>query len=154
MASFIALQGALSDLSYLVGQATPLATEWAAKTASGDPNPTATYLMLLNAAVTDSQTVMSTLAGLEVTGTGYARQPVPWAAPLAARTIANSLLVQFGPFSDASGLSAPVLAAALVTRMTGTSGICLMAWNLSGGLTTTQNQALQLAAGGLVMGLT
>lgn len=153
MSSFIALQGALTDLGYLVGQSTPLAAEWAAKTSSGDPNPTTTYLMLLNAAVVDSQTVMATLAGLEVTGTGYARQPVPWAAPLSARTIANSLLVQFGPFSDASGLSAPVLAAALVTRMTGSSGICLMAWNFSS-LTTTQNQALQLAAGGLVMGLT
>lgn len=154
MTGFIAAQGALSDLAYLVGQSTALASEWAAKTAAGDPAPTTTYLMLTNSTINDTQTVMTTLATLEVTGTGYARQPVPWAAPISARTMANSFLVQFGPFSDPSGLSAPVLGAALVTRVTGNSGICLMAFNLASGLTTTQNQALQIAAGGLVIGIT
>jgi hypothetical protein len=154
MSGFIAMQGCLSDLSYLVGQSTPLAAEWAAKTAAGDPNPMTTYLMLLSAAPTDSGSDMGTLAGIEVTGTGYARQPVSWASPVSTtRSIANGLLTQFGPFTDASGLNLPVMGAALVTRATGTSGISLMLWSLASGLTTAQNQVLQVAAGNLVMTL-
>ena len=155
---FIALQGAVSALDYLNGRATVLDAEWQAKTAGGDPQPKTTYLMLLTAAVTDAQTDMTTLVGLEAAGTGYARQPVPWgAASTSTRQSTNTDLIQFGPFSDPSGLAAPVTGAALVTRMTSSAGqptgLCLMAWNLASAITTQQNQALQLAAGALTMTL-
>lgn len=155
---FIAVQGAVSALDFLNGRTTALEAEWAAKTAGGDPQPKTTYLMLLTAVVTDSQTDMATLLGIEAAGTGYARQPVPWAAAsTGTRVAANSDLIQFGPFSDPTGLAAPVTGAALVTRMTTSagqpSGLCLMAWNLATAITTAQNQALQLAAGALTMTL-
>lgn len=156
---FIALQGAVSALDFLTGRTTTaLEAEWQAKTAGGDPQPKTTYLMLLTQLVTDAQTDMTTLVGIEVAGTGYARQPVPWgAAATDVRSASNSDLVQFGPFSDPSGLAAPVTGAALVTRMTSSagqpSGLCLMAWNLGDAITTAQNQALQLAPGSLSMTL-
>lgn len=155
---FVAVQGAVSALDYLAGRTTALQAEWDAKTAGGDPQPRTTYLMLLTQVVTDAQTDMATLIGIEATGTGYARQPVPWAASsTSTRTASNSDLVQFGPFSDPSGLGAPITGAALVTRMTSSAGqptgLCLMAWNLGTAVTTQQNQALQLPAGTLTMTL-
>lgn len=155
---FIAVQGAVSALDHLTGRSTALEAEWLAKTQAGDPLPKATYLMLLTQAVTDAQTDMTTLLGIEAAGTGYARQPIPWAAATTGtRTATTSDLVQFGPFSDAAGLAAPVTGAALVTRMTSSAGqptgLCVMAWNLATPITTSQNQALQLAAGSLTMTL-
>ncbi|MGW3153722.1 phage tail fiber protein [Streptomyces sp. NPDC001089] len=155
---FIALQGAVSALDFLDGRVTALEAEWQAKTAAGDPQPKTTYLMLLTAVVTDSQTDMATLVGIEAAGTGYARQPVPWgAAATSTRTASTTDLIQFGPFPDATGLAAPITGAALVTRMTSSAGqpngIALMAWNLASPITTAQNQALQLAAGSLSMTL-
>lgn len=155
---FIAVQGAVSALDYLTGRSTGLEAEWGAKTAAGDPQPKTTYLMLLTQEVTDAQTDMTTLLGFEAAGTGYARQPVPWgAAASGARQAATTDLVQFGPFSDATGLAAPVAGAALVTRMTSSAGqptgLVLMAWNLATAITTQQNQALQLSAGALTMTL-
>lgn len=155
---FIGLQGAISALDFLNGRTTALEAEWQAKTAAGDPQPKTTYLMLLTAVVTDAQTDMTTLVGLEAAGTGYARQPVPWgAASTSTRQSANTDLIQFGPFNDPTGLAAPVTGAALVTRMTSSAGqptgLCLMAWNLASAITTAQNQALQLAAGALTMTL-
>jgi hypothetical protein len=155
---FIALQGAVSSLDYLNGRSTALDAEWQAKTAGGDPQPKTTYLMLLTQVVTDAQTDMTTLVGIEAAGTGYARQPIPWgAASTSTRTAANTDLVQFGPFNDPTGLAAPVTGAALVTRMTSSAGqptgLALMAWNLASPITTAQNQALQLAAGSLTMTL-
>jgi hypothetical protein len=152
MSGFIALSGALGSLGYLAGQSTPLDAEWAAKSASGDPQPKTSYLMLLGSTLTDAQTTMATLASLEVSGTGYARQPIPWGSP-ASRAISNNVLIQFGPFADPSGLNTSVQAAAMVTRMTSASGLCLMAWNLASPLATTQNQALQIAVGALTMSL-
>jgi hypothetical protein len=154
VSGFIALSGALSSLGYVAGLSTVLDTEWAAKVSGGDPQPRTGYLMLLGSAVTDAQTTMATLASLEVSGTGYARQPIQWSPPAAgSRSIANATLVQFGPFADPSGLNVAVQAAALVTRMTSASGLGLMAWNLTSPLTTTQNQALQIAVGALTMSL-
>jgi hypothetical protein len=155
---FIAAQGAASALDFLNGRATALEAEWQAKTAAGDPQPKVTYLMLLTQVVTDAQTDMTTLVGIEAAGTGYARQPIPWGvASSSTRTATNTDLVQFGPFSDPTGLAAPVTGAALVTRMTSSAGqptgLCLMAWNLGSAITTQQNQALQLAAGSLTMTL-
>ncbi|MEV5264818.1 phage tail fiber protein [Streptomyces werraensis] len=155
---FIAVQAAVSALDFITGRSTVLEAEWQAKTASGDPQPRTTYLMLLTQFVTDEQTDMTTLVGIEAAGTGYARQPVPWAAASSdTRRTANSDLVQFGPFSDPVGLATPITGAALVTRMTSTagqpSGLCLMAWNLGTPITTAQNQALQLAPGSLSMTL-
>ncbi|MFF1693121.1 hypothetical protein ACFVXC_05765 [Streptomyces sp. NPDC058257] len=155
---FIAVQGAVSALDHLSGRSTVLEAEWLAKTQGGDPLPRATYLMLLTQTVTDAQTDMTTLVGIEAAGTGYARQPIPWsAATSATRSATTSDLVQFGPFSDPTGLAAPVTGAALVTRMTSSagqpSGLCLMAWNLATPITTSQNQALQLAPGSLTMTL-
>ncbi|MEV8399233.1 phage tail fiber protein [Streptomyces niveus] len=155
---FIAVQGAVSALDHLAGRPTALEAEWLAKTQAGDPLPRATYLMLLTQVVTDAQTDMATLLGIEAAGTGYARQPIPWsAAATGTRTSTTSDLVQFGPFSDPAGLAAPVTGAALVTRMTSSAGqptgLCLMAWNLGTPITTSQNQALQLAAGSLQMTL-
>ncbi|MFD9815136.1 hypothetical protein [Streptomyces sp. NPDC059080] len=158
MAGFLAVQGAVSALDYLAGRSTALDAEWLAKAQGGDPLPRATYLMLLTQAVADGQTDMPTLLGIEAAGTGYARQPIPWsAASIGTRSATTSDLVQFGPFSDAAGLVAPVTGAALVTRMTSLAGqptgLCLMAWNLDNPITTSQNQALQLAAGSLTMTL-
>lgn len=150
MAGYVASSGALSALDYLVGHSTAIAAEWSRKTAAGDTAPTATYLMLLNATITDSQTSMATIAPMEVSGTGYARQQVLWSAA-ASRAIANSDPITFGPFADASGLSAPVLSACLVTTLTGTLGLVLMNWTLSPSITTAQNQSLQIAAGALSM---
>lgn len=155
---FIALSGAVSALDYLAGRTTALQAEWDAKTASGDPQPKTTYLMLLTQVVVDAQTDMATLIGIEAAGTGYARQPVPWgAASTSTRQAANSDLIQFGPFPDPTGLAAPVTGAALVTRMTSSAGqpagLCLMAWNLASAITTQQNQALQLPVGALTMTL-
>ncbi|MFC9505413.1 hypothetical protein [Streptomyces sp. NPDC057002] len=155
---FIAVQGAVSGLDYLTGRTTGLEAEWQAKTAAGDPQPKTTYLMLLTQVVTDAQTDMTTLIGIEAAGTGYARQPIPWgAASTSTRQSTTTDLVQFGPFSDATGLAAPVTGAALVTRMTSSAGqptgLCLMAWNLETAITTQQNQALQIAAGALTMTL-
>ncbi|MEV7902163.1 phage tail fiber protein [Streptomyces anulatus] len=155
---FIAVQGAVSGLDFLTGRSTSLEGEWQAKAAGGDPQPKTTYLMLLTQALTDAQTDMATLLGIEAAGTGYARQPVPWgAASTDSRQCATTDLVQFGPFSDATGLAAPVAGAALVTRMTSSAGqptgLCLMAWNLASPITTQQNQALQLAVGALTMTL-
>ncbi|MFE4527112.1 hypothetical protein ACFRMO_07925 [Streptomyces anulatus] len=158
MPGFIAVQGAVSALDYLTGRSTGLEAEWQAKIAGGNPQPKTTYLMLLTQTVTDAQTDMATLLGIEAAGTGYARQPVPWgAASTDTRRSANVDLVQFGPFSDPTGLAAPVAGAALVTRMTSSAGqptgLCLMAWNLDSAITTQQNQALQLAVGALSMTL-
>lgn len=155
---FIAVQGAVSALDHLTGRSTALEAEWLAKTQGGDPLPKATYLMLLTQTVADAQTDMASLLGIEAAGTGYARQPIPWsAAATGTRTSATSDLVQFGPFSDPTGLAAPVTGAALVTRMTSSAGqptgLCLMAWNVDTPITTSQNQALQIAAGSLQMTL-
>jgi hypothetical protein len=155
---FIAVQGAVSALDYLNGRSTVLDAEWQAKTSAGDPQPRTTYLMLLTQVVTDAQTDMTTLVGIEAAGTGYARQPIPWgAASTSTRAATNTDLVQFGPFSDPTGLAAPVTGAALVTRMTSSAGqptgLCLMSWNLASAITTAQNQALQLAGGALTMTL-
>ncbi|WP_326745303.1 MULTISPECIES: hypothetical protein [unclassified Streptomyces] len=155
---FIAVQGAVSALDHLTGRSTALEAEWLAKSQAGDPLPRATYLMLLTQVVTDAQTDMTTLTGIEASGTGYARQPIPWlAAAVGTRTATTSDLVQFGPFPDPTGLAAPVTGAALVTRMTSSAGqpagLCVMAWNLATPITTSQNQALQLAAGSLQMTL-
>lgn len=156
---FIAVQGAVSALDYLTGRVTGLETEWAAKAQAGDPQPKTTYLMLLTQVVSDAQAAdIAALASTEASGTGYARQPVPWGpASAETRTAATTDLIQFGPFPDASGLAAPVTGAALVTRMTTSSaqpaGLCLMAWNLEAAITTQQNQALQIAAGSLTMTL-
>ncbi|MEV6309981.1 hypothetical protein AB0M10_15450 [Streptomyces sp. NPDC051840] len=155
---FIAVQGAVSALDHLTGRVTALEAEWAAKQQAGDPLPRATYLMLLTQVVADGQTDMTSLLGIEASGTGYARQPVPWgAAGSPARGATTTDLVQFGPFPDPTGLAAPVTGAALVTRMTGSAGqptgLCLMAFNLATPVTTSQNQALQLAAGSLQMTL-
>lgn len=155
---FIALNGALSALDHLTGRSTLLEAEWLAKQQGGDPQPKATYLMLLTGVVTDSQTTMAQLTGLEVIGSGYARQVVPWAAADATgRFLANSDLVQFGPFSDPGGISDVVTGAALVTRMTSApgspAGLGLMAWNLNTPLTVVQNQALQIAVSALSMTL-
>ncbi|WP_274032550.1 hypothetical protein [Streptomyces sp. MMBL 11-1] len=158
MPGFIAVQGAVSALDFLTGRSTGLEAEWQAKVAGGNPTPKTTYLMLLTQTVTDVQTDMATLLGIEAAGTGYARQPVPWGpASTDTRRSANVDLVQFGPFSDPTGLAAPVAGAALVTRMTSSAGqptgLCLMAWNLDSAITTQQNQALQLAVGALSMTL-
>ncbi|MEW1922256.1 hypothetical protein [Streptomyces sp. NPDC088360] len=155
---FIAMQGAVSALDHLTGRSTALEAEWLAKSQAGDPLPKATYLMLLTQVVADAQTDMTTLTGIEAAGTGYARQPVPWlASATATRTASTSDLVQFGPFSDATGLAAPVTGAALVTRMTSSAGqpagLVLMTWNLDTPISTSQNQALQLAPGSLQMTL-
>ncbi|MGW3275872.1 phage tail fiber protein [Streptomyces kronopolitis] len=155
---FIAVQGGVSALDYLTGRSTALEAECLAKTQAGDPLPKTTYLMLLTQTVTDSTTDMTSLVGIEAAGTGYARQPIPWAAASSStRTSTTSDLVQFGPFSDPTGLAAPVTGAALVTRMTSSAGqptgLCLMAWNLATPITTSQNQALQLAPGSLQMTL-
>lgn len=152
MTGYAALPASNSALDYLVGHSTSLATEWARKTALSDPNPTATYLMLLNQTITDSQTLMATIAPMEVSGTGYARQQVLWAAA-GSRAMANSDPITFGPFADPSGLSAAVVSACLVTTLTGSLGLVLMNWTLASPITTTQNQALQLAAGALTMTL-
>ncbi|MFE5853203.1 hypothetical protein ACFQ61_08275 [Streptomyces sp. NPDC056500] len=158
MAGFVAVQGAVAALDHLTGRSSVLEAEWLAKAQSGDPLPRATYLMLLTQVVADTQTDMTTLLGMEVAGTGYARQPIPWSAAAAGtRSATTADLVQFGPFSDPAGLAAPVTGAALVTRMTSSvgqpTGLCLMAWNLAVPITTSQNQALQLAPGSLVMTL-
>lgn len=150
MAGYVASAAALSGLDYVVGHSTAMATEWARKTAAGDTNPTATYLMLLNQTITDSQTLMATVAPMEVSGTGYARQQVLWSAA-ASRAVANSDAVSFGPFADSSGLSAPVVGACLVSTLTGSLGLVLMNWTLTAPITTVQNQALQIAAGTLSM---
>jgi hypothetical protein len=151
---FIALSGALSALDHLTGRSTLLEAEWLAKSAAGDPQPKATYLMLLTDVVVDADTTMAGLAALEVSGSGYSRQVVPWGvADASARFVANGDLIQFGPFSDSGGLSDPVTGAALVTRMSTGSGLGLMAWNLASPLTVVQNQALQLAVSALKMTL-
>lgn len=150
MAGYIAASGAVSALDYLVGHSTALATEWARKTAAGDTNPTAAYLMLCNASIADASTSMSTVAGLEVSGTGYARQQVLWSAA-ASRAVANSDPVTFGPFADPTGLSAAVASACLVSTLTGSLGLVLMNWTLTSPITTVQNQSLQIAAGALSM---
>ncbi|MFH9731867.1 hypothetical protein [Streptomyces sp. NPDC017260] len=155
---FITVQGAVSALDYLAGRSTALQAEWDAKTAGGDPQPKATYLMLLTQLIADEQTDMASLIGMEAAGTGYARQPVPWgAADTTGRQATNTDLIQFGPFSDPSGLGAPITGAALVTRMASSAGqpngVALMAWNLESAITTQQNQALQLPAGSLTMTL-
>ncbi|WP_188279318.1 hypothetical protein [Streptomyces sp. CBMA29] len=139
-------------LDFVVGHSTAMATEWARKSAAGDANPLATYLMLLNQTITDAQTSMGTVAAMEVSGTGYARQQVLWSAA-STRAIANSDALSFGPFADASGLSAPVVSACLVTTLTGNLGLVLMNWTLTSPITTVQNQALQIAAGSLSMSL-
>ncbi|WP_167503175.1 hypothetical protein [Streptomyces malaysiensis] len=155
---FIAVQGAVSALDHLTGRSTALEAEWLAKTQSGDPLPRATYLMLLTQVVSDAQTDMTTLIGIEATGTGYARQPVPWlSSDVGSRMSSTSDLVQFGPFADPTGLAAPVTGAALVTRMVSPvgqpTGLCLMSWNLETPISTSQNQALQLTPGALTMTL-
>lgn len=150
MAGYVAASAALSTLDYVVGHSTAMSAEWARKTAAGDSAPTATYLMLCNAAIADSQTAMATVAPMEVSGTGYARQQVLWSAA-ASRAIANSDPVTFGPFADPTGLSAAVVSACLVTTLTGNLGLVLMNWTLTAPITTVQNQALQIAAGSLTM---
>lgn len=139
-------------LDYVVGHSTAVAAEWARKSAAGDTDPTATYLMLLNQAIVDSQAVMATVAPMEVSGTGYARQQVLWSVA-ASRAVANSDALSFGPFADVSGLSAPVVSACLVTTLTGGLGLVLMNWTLPAPITTVQNQALQIAAASLSMSL-
>jgi hypothetical protein len=155
MAGYITLSGALAAMDYLAGfySGNLLQQEWNAKAAAGDPLPQRHYLMLLNQALpADSSTSMATMATLEVAGTGYARQPVPWAGTTSpGRTLASNDLIQFGPFSDAGGLGTlHVTGAALVTRLTGNLGLCLMAW--SGlDIATAQNQAIQISSGSLTM---
>lgn len=155
MAGYITLSGALAAMNYLGGYSTGnvLAAEWNAKVAAADPLPYRSYLMLINQSLpADSATSMATMATLEVAGTGYARQPVPWAGTTSpGRTLASSDLIQFGPFADAGGLGTlHVTGAALVTRATGNLGLCLMAW--SGlDIATSQNQAIQISSGALTM---
>jgi hypothetical protein len=159
---WVAFQGAMAGLDHLTGRKSALETEWEAKAAPplNDPSPKTSYLMLLSAMPTDTQTDINTLKTLEVSGTGYARQPVVWAQATTAanvRSVSSQELVQFGPFTDAGSLPAQVVAAALVTRQTTLGAtppdLCLMVWKLPTPVTPVQNQAIQIASGALKMEL-
>lgn len=155
MPGYIAVSGAVAGLGYVLGKSTALDSEWATKVATGDLFPKATYLMLLATYPVDANTTMAALAPVEVTGSGYARQAVPWAPVNAGtRSVANLDIVVFGPFGDPAGLGQPVAGAALVTRLVGAQGLCLMAWQLSPTVTTLQNQTLMVPLGSISMALT
>lgn len=150
---WISNPGATGLLDYVAGNTSSLETEWARQKAQENTNR-ATYLCLLTAKLTDSTISTSQVVGVEVSGTGYIRQSVAWSpAASTTRTISNLDPVTFGPFADPGGLNAPVVAAALVTCVTGSAGMVVMYWELATPITTVQNEALTLPVGQLVLGL-
>jgi hypothetical protein len=153
MSGWIANPGAVGLLDYLVGNVSSLEAEWVRQKQQEFTNR-ATYVCLLSSALTDSAITTPAVVGVEVSGTGYIRQSAHWGPTNSAtRQVSNLDPITFGPFADPGGLSAPVVAAALVTCATGTAGMVLMYWNLTTPITTTQNEALTLPAAQLVMGL-
>jgi len=153
MSGWIAGPGATGLLDYVAGNTSSLETEWARQKAQELTNR-ATYLCLLTSTLTDSAITTPAVVGVEAAGTGYIRQSVHWGpANTTSRSVTNLDPVIFGPFADPGGLSAPIVAAALVTCATGTAGLVTMYWALGTPITTVQNEALSLAAGQLTMAL-
>lgn len=153
MSGWIANPGATGLLDYLVGNISTLEAEWVRQKQQELTNR-ATYVCLLTSTLTDSAITTSAVVGVEASGTGYIRQSVHWGpASSTTRQVSNLDPVTFGPFADPGGLSAPIVAAALVTCASGAAGMVTMYWALTTPITTTQNEALTLPAGQLAMGL-
>lgn len=150
---WVANPGATGLLDYLAGSVSSLETEWA-RQKSQELTNRATYLCLLTSSLSDATITTAAVAGAEASGTGYVRQSVAWGpAASTSRTVTNIDPIVFGPFADAGGLNAPIVAAALVTCATGSAGMTTMYWTLTTPLTTVQNQVVTLPVGLLVMGL-
>lgn len=153
MSGWIAGPGAAGLLDYVAGNISALEAEWV-RQKNQEFTTRATYLCLLTSTLTDSAISTAAVVGVEAAGTGYIRQSVHWGpANTATRSVTNLDPVVFGPFADPGGLSAPVVAAALVTCATGSAGLVTMYWSLSPPITTVQNEALSLPVGQLVMAL-
>lgn len=122
-------------------------------TALGGAAAFSTYLLLTTAAPSN----LASLATYpEVAATGYARQPVTWAASALGTSTyqtSNSTALVYGPFTGTSGIGAAAVGAALVTTLTGTGGVPLMYWTLDSPGTAAQNSSLQVPIGALVMGV-
>lgn len=153
MSGWIANPGCTGLMDYLVGNISTLEAEWARQKTQEFTNR-ATYLCLLTSTLTDSTISTAAVAGVEAAGTGYVRQSVHWGPTSSTtRQVTNLDPVVFGPFADPGGLSAPIVAAALVTCAIGSAGLVTMYWNLTTPITSTQNEALTIPAGQLVMGI-
>src|SRR3569623_40920 len=150
---WIANPGATGLLDYLVGNISALETEWARQAAVEHTNR-ATYLCLLTSTLSDASITTPAVVANEVSGTGYIRQSVPWgpAAP-SSRQVVNLDKITFGPFADTGGLSAPIVAAALVTCATGSDGLVTMYWTMSPSNVTTLHEVRTIPPGDLGMGL-
>jgi hypothetical protein len=111
------------------------------------PGARTTYLALLTAAPSDSNTIA---ALTETTMTGYARQSMAFAAPTVATppSTQNSGVLTFGPVT---GSMATVSDASLVSPSSGTVGDHLAMWHLTTARTPTSGDSLQAAAGAFTM---
>lgn len=144
------------------GNVTPVGCQYALDYLSGTmtttlvPGATArsTYLMLLTANPANPSS-MATYA--EVSAAGYARQSVTWSAAGIGSSgefeVSNSASILFGPFTGTGGIGLPATMCALVTVLTGISGLPLMLWTLDAVGNAAQNGSLQIATGALSMTL-
>ena len=124
-------------ISNVVGQGIALD----AKTGRATQTARTTYLALLTTAPT-ATTTLATMA--EVTGTGYSRQSVTWAAPSGTpRSTSNTNVITFGPFSFDP---ASVGWVALVSAASGTTGDLIDSWSVDVARDATTGDSITLAA--------
>ena len=132
------------------GEATSVGAGKALDAINGRATQTArnTYLCLLTAAATDTDTI-STLA--EVTTAGYARQQVTWGAPTGdPQVAANTNAMTFGPFTaDPPNITH----LALVSAASGTTGDLLYRWAADTARDGITNDSITIAVGALTMSL-
>jgi hypothetical protein len=117
------------------------------------PAAFSTYLALCTANIDDD----TTMSGLpELTDTNYQRKAITWVAATNVNppVISNSALVTFPGLAADMPSSLAIVAAALVTTSSGTTGDYLAWWTLSNPITLLTGQQLQISAGKLTMTLT
>lgn len=116
---------------------------WVTRVSQGGP-----YIALC----TQDPTGLTSVSQLaECTDAGYARQSVTFGQAVAGTpvTIANTNLLQFGPFTV--NMSLPVQWVALVTTQSGTNGFLLQTWTLSQQWQVLATQVLDIPAAGLTI---
>lgn len=130
---------------------------WLAGQINGRLDSAGTQYLALLTGDPGQGTTMPNMGTLEVTATGYSRQPVSFSqATLPASGgsgISNAAPVFFGPFTASGGLGAVVTHVALVSTATGTGGGVLAVWQLDNPVSASQNENVMLSTGGLAVGM-
>ncbi|ORT58164.1 hypothetical protein [Streptomyces sp. CB03238] len=130
---------------------------WLNGLTTGRTDGTGTLYLALLTSDPGRRTAMTDMAAVEITATGYSRQPLPFSvatSPLGGgSSVSNSAPVFFGPFTASGGMGAVATHAALVSAATGTGGGVMAVWQLDTPVSASQNENLMLSTAGLAVGL-